>query len=129
MIDEISFFFDRSFKNIMMTFDNIEKSLARQTYFYTINYLFNYPYFKKNYNSVRSKYTESIRYWSNSCLINIFSWISWICKINEVLEQGFLNITVIFFFFFFFENLLRRVTIWVQIQLVFSSITCYYQAI
>lgn len=33
MIDEISFFFDRSFKNIMMTFDNIEKSLARQTYF------------------------------------------------------------------------------------------------
>ena len=47
MIDEISFFFDRSFKNIMMTFDNIEKSLARQTYFYTINYLFNYPYFKK----------------------------------------------------------------------------------
>lgn len=62
MIDEISLFFDRSFKNIMMTFDNIEKSLARQTYFYTINYLFNYPYFKKNYNSVRSKYTKSIRY-------------------------------------------------------------------
>ena len=128
MIDEISFFFDRSVKNIMMTFDNIENSLARQTYFYTINYLFNYPYFKKNYNSVRSKYTKSISYWSNSCLINIFSWISWICKINEVLEQGFLNITVIFFFFGG-GNSLRRVTIWVQIQLVFSSITCYYQAI
>ena len=128
MIDEISFFFDRSVKNIMMTFDNIENSLARQTYFYTINYLFNYPYFKKNYNSVRSKYTKSIRYWSNSCLINIFSWISWICKINEVLEQGFLNITVIFFFLGG-GNSLRRVTIWVQIQLVFSSITCYYQAI
>ena len=62
MTDEISFFFDRPIKNTMISFDDIQKNLACQTYFYAIDYLFNYLYFKENYNRLRSKYRVSIKY-------------------------------------------------------------------